>query len=668
MNVISTLKRVFQKSSNTINPSAWYALGFGKDSGHRQLNELYYGIVYSCIDAIASAVASTTPQLYVNTGDDSPDEVLDDPILAPLKRANRFQTGSDVLYTVSSHIDTYGMSYLWPKRNLKGYPIELWALDPSKVKQIKSETDFMLGYVYQSGTYRMPFNVDELVPIYRPHPFNQYAGVSTIEMARLEAEADLNAQEYNKSFFTRGAKPSGILTTEEEMSEAVWERVKKQWAENNESKDSWRKTMVLEQGLKYQQLSLNQKDMDFIEQRKLSRDDIMAIFKVPKTILAITDGVNYANAEAGEYVFAKYTKLTRLNLIYEKLNHFYLPLFPNSQNKFLSFENPVPEDVEKIVNARMKEVHLIKTVNEARAEANLPGIGPDGDKLYTPINLIEIGVGAITEPESADDGGDDDAQNPPEKGFTLEKGMEAVIKSKSRERRYLQASNRYLAQREKQMAPAMRQLYVDLIRAVRKAPIKKAGEESPELILEMIMPNLNEFKSLSTSVIMRYDTDTFREGLQNVSNILELPVNFDLVHSGAVSYLKNRANDTATSLRDSMLNKARQVIAEKLEEPKFTLKKAKDEVLKIFEDEASWRSERIARTETQTAYNEASYRSYSESGMVGDVKWIVSKAPCEVCKQNQGKVVKLGDAFPSGHSHPIVHPNCTCGLVPYFGV
>lgn len=665
MNILTQIAKLFRTKSDTTNPSAWFPLGIDIGNRKRNSQELYYGIVFACVDAIATSIANIEPKVYLDDKDGNPDEIHNDPIINPLKRANKWQSGSMLLYRVAAHIETHGISYLWVEKSLGGEPLNMYALNPSKVKvqynQSSSDPDdYVRGFVFTNPNgVKIPLELDEVIPVVRPHPYsdNPLQGISTLEMARLEIEADLNAQEYNSSFFVRGAKPSGILTTEESLSDEAFDRLKKQWSDQNEGRDSWRKTLLLEQGLSYQQVAITQRDMDFIQQRKLSRDDIMGIFRVPKSIMAISDDVNRANAETGEYVFSKYTILPKLQMIFEQLNAIYVPMFKNSQNKFLDYDNPVPDDVKLLAETREKALYKWKTVNEIRAEDGLDGIGPEGDSLYIPNNLMSISW-EYEKPEDKQDKSEDKTIS----------GLAKAVETKSKERSFLIAGRRYLAQRQKTMTPAMRQLYADLINEVKRAPIKKSEEDTPEIVLEMIMPHLDGFKDLSSQVILRYNTETYNKALANVEQYYGFPVNFDLVNSGAQNYLYSRANDTANSMRESMLNKARLVIAGSLDEPGFTLRKAKEKVITVFREEADWRSERIAQTEVQTAYNEAAYRSYGQSGMVEQVKWIVSKNPCETCNMNAGVVVKIGENFPSGHTHPIVHPNCECAHVPYFGI
>lgn len=48
-----------------------------------------------------------------------------------------------------------------------------------------------------------------------------------------------------------------------------------------------------------------QKEADFVEQQKFSFEKILAIFKVPKALLGMGDGVNVGNVRAFDLVFAK---------------------------------------------------------------------------------------------------------------------------------------------------------------------------------------------------------------------------------------------------------------------------------------------------------------------------------------------------------------------------
>jgi phage portal protein BeeE len=57
------------------------------------------------------------------------------------------------------------------------------------------------------------------------------------------------------------------------------------WNNKNRGVNNSHKTAVLTGGLKYQGIAISQKEMEMVEQRRFTRDEILAIFKVPKSML-----------------------------------------------------------------------------------------------------------------------------------------------------------------------------------------------------------------------------------------------------------------------------------------------------------------------------------------------------------------------------------------------
>ena len=70
----------------------------------------------------------------------------------------------------------------------------------------------------------------------------------------------------------------------------------------------------------------------------------------------------------------------------------------------------------------------------------------------------------------------------------------------------------------------------------------------------------------------------------------------------------------------------------------------------------------IAITELNRATSAGSLDTY-EAAEVEEVQWAALE-PCDICEQNDGQVVKLGQPFDSGDYQPPAHPNCRCALLP----
>ncbi len=70
----------------------------------------------------------------------------------------------------------------------------------------------------------------------------------------------------------------------------------------------------------------------------------------------------------------------------------------------------------------------------------------------------------------------------------------------------------------------------------------------------------------------------------------------------------------------------------------------------------------IAITEQNRAMSAASLFTYEEA-QIEQVEWNAVE-PCDICEENDGQVVDLGQPFNSGDYQPPAHPNCRCALLP----
>lgn len=620
-------------------------------TGHvnHERRNLYYGIVFRCIDAIATSVSTNQFDLYEVNSAGEAKKNFDHKAIKVLRMPNQFQTGVDLLYVISSHIDAYGIAYVYPVKALNNEPTELWALDPARVRTVRGD-GFIKGYVYINPIgAQIPFEPNELFEVKRPHPFDQYEGVSPIDMAKLTIEGDLNAQIWNRSFFKNGAIPSGVLTTESNLGDEEFERVKEQFHEKYEGKENAYKTLVLEGGLKYQQLALNQKDMDFLEQRKFHRDEILSIFQVPKTIVAVTDDVNRANAETSEYVFAKRTVKPRLELIFEKFNIFYLPMFQGTAGFDLRYEDPVPADRQLALDEDKNLVNRVLTINEVRAKRGYEPI-QGGDQLY---------LNQASNLNSSD-------QNAP--------APQKILKTKKirppQARQLFTERDQYLKGAEVEFRKKLSAHFDFLIRDIKnnKSLKKQKSVAGVEATLAAIIPAMERWTQTTGQIVLQYTGATLRQSITSTGTIYNMPTTFSLEHTGAIAWLNGEAQKTATSVRDTLLNRSREVIADNLSQNVTNLDQIRQDVADVLGQEAGWRVDRVVRTELLDAYNQGSYLTYEASGIVDQIEWMTAEDDqvCPICEPNDGEHVAMGDLFPSGDDLPPAHVQCRCQTVPYF--
>ena len=106
-----------------------------------------------------------------------------------------------------------------------------------------------------------------------------------------------------------------------------------------------------------------------------------------------------------------------------------------------------------------------------------------------------------------------------------------------------------------------------------------------------------------------------------------------------------------------------------------------DRVASVYDQASSWRSDRVARTEAQSASNAATLDAYQQNPVVVSMTWYANPGACEYCAEldgttvgteeifvAQGDSVDVGDdSFQADYGDietPPLHPNCSCTIVP----
>lgn len=621
------------KLKSSVPSGFWVGIGGG---GSVSKEEMYSGIIFKCIDIISENVASNGYRL-VQKSDKGDKRIFTHPILDLLKKPNpTTQSGNDLLKIMSGHIDIYGKTYLYKVRGgLTGKIRELWVLNPA-IMRVDRENGVPIRYNYGRTTY----TAEEVSEIVRPDPMapNSFNGLSTIGKARRDIEGSIQSSKWNLAFMNNGAVPSGTLSTDQTLNDDAFDRLKKQFMKENTGVDNIGKPLVLEGGLKWMSNGITQKDMDYVKQKEFSRDEILAIFGVPKGILYAND-VNRANAEAAKYFFAEHTLDPRVRFLFEKLDAILTSEYDKTGRLELQPNDPVPENVELLLKRKETGVNKWLTVNEVRAEDGYEPL-EGGDILYIPANNMP--VGADTDPS---------------------KPSKQLISKANIDRKFKQQRDEYLAKKEEELKFKLKVHFNYLIRKTRAK--KESVEQSAEIIVNEATPNMDEWRRDLAAILFIFGYDTYLAAMAALKETYGIEGNTNLEQSGATSQIKLWASNAAASVTETTIEKARTVVQQLLDQGNVSIEAAKVAIADAIGIEADWRAERIARTELVRAYSEASSATYKASELVKRVKWITSD-PCPICQQNNNQIVDKGGVFNSGHTETPAHPNCKCEIVPVF--
>jgi len=85
----------------------------------------------------------------------------------------------------------------------------------------------------------------------------------------------------------------GVLETDRHLSDKAMKRLNAKWIGKYGGYQKAFKTPVLEEGLKYKGITSSHTDMEFIAQRKMTREEILAAYGVPPAIVGLFEYANY---------------------------------------------------------------------------------------------------------------------------------------------------------------------------------------------------------------------------------------------------------------------------------------------------------------------------------------------------------------------------------------
>ena len=295
----------------------------------------------ACISAISDDVASIELHLYKRTkGGSDAEEIFEHPALDVLYKVNDFTTKFDHFWLTQQYLESIGEAP-WFLEIAGGQVKSIYLLRPDFIEIVFDNQKIIKGYKYTIDVRKEIFiETQELIFIKYPSLLRSFRGEGTLSQARRTVDLDNYSEEWNLNFFYNSARPDAILTAEGQINELQQKQMKSAWKKEFKGIDNRAKLAILTGGLKYTPMNFSQKDMEFLDQQRFSRDKILSIFRVPKTILGMTEGVNRATAEAADYVFAKRTIKPKMQRLIEQLNEFYMPLF--GEDLYLTYSDPVP--------------------------------------------------------------------------------------------------------------------------------------------------------------------------------------------------------------------------------------------------------------------------------------------------------------------------------------
>jgi HK97 family phage portal protein len=372
---------------------------------------------WACVQLIAGTISSLPLMVYRTDANGIRTVAKDHPLYFVLHDSPNYdQTAVDFWEVMAASIELYGNAYAVMERRSNGVLNALHPVRPDLMK-VRRLDGGDLQYEWTENGVRSVKHGDDVLHIRGPIG-DALSGMSTLSVCRHVFDDALAADSAASAMFENGVNPSGILSTPDavQLTPLQREELETKLADRHKGAIRSGRPLLLDRGIKWQQLTINPVDAQMLESRKFSGEEICRIFGIPPGMVGFGD--SSSNWGTGKEVdvlgFQKFTLRKRIKRIEQALLKQLVPLAERRAQGLtieFNFDALLRGDTEARYNAYEKAIRMgIATRNECRALENLPPI--EGGNVVT-VQMQDIPLADAIKPKPDNGGGSSAPATPP---------------------------------------------------------------------------------------------------------------------------------------------------------------------------------------------------------------------------------------------------------------
>lgn len=307
-------KRVTTFSRVTASFSGW-----GSWNASNGLTDSSY--VFMCVNEIVKNLASVEWQIETRDANGIWSVDLKHPTNSLISKPNAKGSFSKLVKEMYVNYDLDGNFILHKIRGVGGNIIGLECLPAQNVKPKKdTATNTIIYYEYKVGNRTERIYPDDIIHGLFYNPSDSTWGISKLDVLKRALDCDSKATEWNKSSMENRGVTDGAFVIDEildsdELREAMV-NVKENYANVNKGREPW----VLHGGVKWVNMSRTPVEMDYLDTRKYTREEIAGVFGVPLLLLGVLERSSYNNLDTSKKLLWQDTIIPLLDELFETLN------------------------------------------------------------------------------------------------------------------------------------------------------------------------------------------------------------------------------------------------------------------------------------------------------------------------------------------------------------
>jgi hypothetical protein len=191
------------------------------------------------------------------------------------------------------------------------------------LKKLPNGLQKLNGWIYDPPNgEKIKFKKTEIIRIFQPNPYQILGGMAQQIAAMVAIDQDAMADVFNSSVFENDGRITGLLTSDKDgFTLADAKQWYKMWATAHSGPANKGKTAVLGDGLKYQQYGQSLADMQYTDQKRLNKEQIISVFGLNRIAIGDYEDINFATIKEGRRLLWEDTYMPLDALIWDAINN-----------------------------------------------------------------------------------------------------------------------------------------------------------------------------------------------------------------------------------------------------------------------------------------------------------------------------------------------------------
>lgn len=357
------------------------------------------GAVRTTTSFLARTISDLGLHLYRRVSDTDRVRVTDHPIAQLISKPNPRTTPYRLMNALVHDLAIFDEAYwLKVKPNGAAGAQALVRLPSFQVTPKGENWLWPEAFEFQGAKGKRVFDPDQVVYFHGYNPDGDLAGASPIEALRRVLSEEHEAGIMREQTLRNGARMSGYLkrpkqegAANSEWSPEARERFRRGWQNQYTANGAGAMgTPILEDGMDFVPASQTSEQLQYIESRKLTREEVAAAYFIPPPMVGIMDSATFSNITEQHKMLYQDTLGPWLTMISQELQLQLFADFEDTDGLYLEFNLAA-----KLAGSFEEQATVLSTAvgapimtrNEARGRQNLPAI-EGGDELVTPLNVL----------------------------------------------------------------------------------------------------------------------------------------------------------------------------------------------------------------------------------------------------------------------------------------